>query len=147
MSGGGFHEEGDSAGYFLKEFFGLLGDHFEADFFALFHVGTHVADDIGDAEGRTASEFTGEGFTGHLGFTGFGRAKVDEVAVVADEGLGIDAAFFDGGLKFFGGVIGEGFGLPLLGGGSEDLDGGASDGFAASDGIGKSFSGGHVSAD
>ena len=66
---------------------------------------------------------------------------------MADNGLGVDTAFLDGGLEFFGGVIGEGFGLPLLGGGCEDLDGGASNGFAATDGVGESFSGGHVGAD
>jgi hypothetical protein len=66
---------------------------------------------------------------------------------VADDGLGVDFAFGDGGLEFIGGVIGEGFAVPLLGGRGEDLDGGASDGFAATDGFGKSFSGGHVGAD
>ena len=74
MSSGGFHKEGDSVGDFLKEFFGLFGDYFEADFFALLHVGTHVADDEGDTESCAAGEFAGERFAGHRGFFGFGGA-------------------------------------------------------------------------
>lgn len=65
---------------------------------------------------------------------------------MADDGLGIDLAFGDCSLKFFGGVIGKRFGVPLLGGGGEDLDGSTTDGFAAADSVGESFSGRHVGA-
>ncbi len=147
MSGGGFHEKGDASGDFLEEFFGLLGDFLDADLFALLHVGTHVADDEGDAEGSATRELAGEGFARHRGFFGFGCAEVDEVAVVGDQSLGAQSGFGDGFSEFLRGVFGERFGLPLLGGGSEDLDSVAPNGFAPADGIGESFSSGHVGAD
>lgn len=147
MTGGGFHEESDSSGDFLEKLSGLFGNHFESDFFALLHVSAHVTDDEWDFEGGAASELAGEGFARLGGFFRFGGTEVDEVAIVADYGLGIDLASGDRSLKFFGGVIGKRFGVPLLGGGCEDLDGSAADGLPATDGIGESFSGGHVGAD
>lgn len=147
MSGGSFHEKSDSRRDFLKEFLGLLGDFLDSDFFALFHVGTHVADDERDAEGGALGELPGEGFAGHCGFLRFWGAQIDEVAVVGDDGLGVEPGFLDGGLEILGGVLGEGFGIPLLRGRCEDLDCGAPDCFASADGVGEAFSGGHVGAD
>lgn len=147
MSGGGFHEKGHASGDFLEEFLGLLGDFLDSDFFALFHVGTHVADDERDAEGGAPGELPGEGFAGHGGFFWLGGAQVDEVAVVGDDGLGVEAGFLDGRLEICVGVLGEGFGLPLLRGRREDLDCGAPDSFASVNGVGEAFSGRHVGAD
>lgn len=147
MSGSGFHEKGDASGDFLEEFFGLLGDFLDSDFFALLHVGSHVADHKPDAEGGAPGEFPGESFAGHGGFFWFGGTQVDKVAVVADEGLGVEAGFLDGCLEICVGVLGEGFGMPLLRGRCEDLDCGAPDGFAPADCIGETFTGWHVGTD
>lgn len=115
MAGGRFHQEGDSGGDFLEEFFGLFGDHFEAEFFALFHVGAHVADDEWDFESCAASEFAGEGFAGLGGLFRFGGTEIDEVAVVADDGLGVEVGFCDCFSEFLGRIVSEGFAVPLLG--------------------------------
>lgn len=101
LSGGGFHEEGDfGRGVFenLGSFFGNLS---EAFFFALFHVGSHVADDVWDAELTASGEFSGESVDRFLFDFGIGGAEVDEVGIVGD-----DVGVSDGG--FGEGLIEEG---------------------------------------
>ena len=147
LAGGGFHEEGDVFGGFFEDLDGLFGDDFEAFLFALFHVGAHVADDVGDAELAAAVEFAGEGFDGlFLGF-GVGGAEVDEVAVVADDVGVSDAGIGESFIEFLDLVFGDVFGVPHLGGGGEDLDGGATDFFAVLDGFVEASGGGHVGSD
>ncbi len=125
----------------------MLGDCFEADILPLLHVSTHVADNERNSESGAAVEFAGESFSGLSGFFGFGGAKINQVTIVTDDGLGVDSALFDGSFKFSGRCGVNRLAVPLLGGGCEDLNGCATDGFSTTDGIGESFSGGHVGAD
>lgn len=93
MPGGCFHEEGDFRGRFGEDFERSFGDHFQSDFFALLHVGAHVADDEGDSELAAATEFACESVFGLFSFFRFGGAKIDQVGIVADDVLVSDSGF------------------------------------------------------
>lgn len=147
MSGGCFHEKGDFGRRFGEDFEGSFGDHFQPNFFTLFHVGTHVADDERNSELTAAAKFAGEGVFGFFTFFWFGSAEVDEVGIVADNVLVTDSGFFEGLIEFLDLVFGDVFAVPHLGGRGEDLEGGAADFFGVFGCFVESAAGGHMGSD
>lgn len=121
LAGGDFEAgEGLEAGQVVVELIERMCDAFQAGLFAVFHVRAGMRDEVGNFQRFTAQQLFTKEVQGFFEGCRVGAGEVDEVAVVADDG--VEAGFFPVKVPLQDLVLGQRSGFPLALIFREDLD-------------------------